>query len=83
MPQQVTYSECFFAREDEMPIRSVALVSNNRDMLVYYVKQKVPSPLLQKWSQRSDSNRRPTDYKSVALPIELRWLLRNEANQIV
>ena len=26
-----------------------------------------------KWSQRRDSNPRPTDYKSVALPTELRW----------
>ena len=26
------------------------------------------------WSQRRDSNPRPTDYKSVALPTELRWL---------
>jgi hypothetical protein len=25
------------------------------------------------WSQRRDSNPRPTDYKSVALPTELRW----------
>jgi hypothetical protein len=25
------------------------------------------------WSQRRDSNPRPTDYKSVALPPELRW----------
>jgi hypothetical protein len=25
------------------------------------------------WSQRRDSNPRPTDYKSVALPAELRW----------
>ena len=28
---------------------------------------------LQLWSQRRDSNPRPTDYKSVALPAELRW----------
>ncbi len=27
------------------------------------------------WSQRRDSNPRPTDYKSVALPAELRWLI--------
>ena len=26
------------------------------------------------WSQRPDLNRRPTDYESVALPTELRWL---------
>ncbi len=25
------------------------------------------------WSQRRESNPRPTDYKSVALPSELRW----------
>ena len=25
------------------------------------------------WSQLSDLNRRPTDYKSVALPTELNW----------
>jgi hypothetical protein len=28
---------------------------------------------LQLWSQRQESNPRPTDYKSVALPAELRW----------
>jgi hypothetical protein len=28
---------------------------------------------LNTWSQRRDSNPRPTDYKSVALPAELRW----------
>ena len=27
---------------------------------------------LRKWSRLTDSNRRPTDYKSVALPTELR-----------
>ena len=32
------------------------------------------SPLSFKWSQRRESNPRPTDYKSVALPSELRWL---------
>jgi hypothetical protein len=26
------------------------------------------------WSQRRELNPRPTDYKSVALPAELRWL---------
>ena len=29
----------------------------------------------EKWSQLSDSNRRPTDYKSIALPTELSWRL--------
>jgi hypothetical protein len=28
------------------------------------------------WSQRRESNPRPTDYKSVALPTELRWRVR-------
>ncbi len=28
------------------------------------------------WSHLSDSNRRPTAYKAVALPAELRWLLK-------
>ena len=32
------------------------------------------------WSQRRESNPRPTDYKSVALPSELRWLY--DASQI-
>jgi hypothetical protein len=27
-----------------------------------------------KWSQRGDLNSGPTDYESVALPTELRWL---------
>ena len=31
-------------------------------------------PDFQLMSQRRDSNPRPTDYKSVALPTELRWL---------
>ena len=30
--------------------------------------------LLESWSQRADLNRGPTDYESVALPAELRWL---------
>ncbi len=30
-------------------------------------------PLHIPWSQRRESNPRPTDYKSVALPSELRW----------
>jgi hypothetical protein len=29
--------------------------------------------LLFSWSQRPESNWRPTDYESVALPTELRW----------
>ena len=29
---------------------------------------------LNPWSQRPDLNRGPTDYESVALPTELRWL---------
>jgi hypothetical protein len=33
-----------------------------------------PHQILISWSQRRDSNPRPTDYKSVALPAELRWL---------
>ena len=33
-----------------------------------------------KWSQRRDSNPRPTDYKSVALPAELRWHIFNIYN---
>ncbi len=28
---------------------------------------------LKEWSQLSDSNRRPADYKSTALPTELSW----------
>ncbi len=31
------------------------------------------SCLILQWSQRRESNPRPTDYKSVALPSELRW----------
>jgi hypothetical protein len=33
------------------------------------------SPNSPSWSQRRESNPRPTDYKSVALPSELRWHL--------
>lgn len=29
------------------------------------------------WSHLSDLNGRPTDYKSVALPTELKWQLQN------
>ncbi len=32
-----------------------------------------PNMIRPSWSQRRDSNPRPTDYKSVALPAELRW----------
>ena len=32
-----------------------------------------PAARLQWWSQRRDSNPQPPDYKSGALPIELRW----------
>ena len=35
-----------------------------------------------KWSQRRDSNPRPTDYKSVALPAELRWHIFNIYNRL-
>ena len=31
------------------------------------------TPPIYLWSQRRDLNPRPTDYKSVALPAELRW----------
>ncbi|MDI3523342.1 MAG: hypothetical protein PWQ27_947 [Kosmotoga sp.] len=31
-------------------------------------------PPLTVWSQRRDSNPQPADYKSAALPVELRWL---------
>jgi hypothetical protein len=34
------------------------------------------------WSQRRESNPRPTDYKSVALPSELRWLSLKRANDL-
>ena len=37
-------------------------------------------PLWRHWSQRRDSNPRPTDYKSAALPAELRWLARRHKN---
>jgi hypothetical protein len=33
------------------------------------------------WSQRRDSNPRPTDYKSVALPTELRWRLTGRSTE--
>jgi hypothetical protein len=35
-----------------------------------------------RWSQREDSNLRPTDYESVALPAELRWLKKTVQIQI-
>ncbi len=34
-----------------------------------------PQIIDSKWSQRADLNRGPTDYESVALPTELRWLV--------
>ena len=37
-------------------------------------KRKPPSKLLKNWSHPPESNRRPTDYESVALPTELGWL---------
>jgi hypothetical protein len=42
-----------------------------RNCLVYQADQgKIES-------QREESNLRPTDYESVALPTELRWLRKN------
>jgi hypothetical protein len=38
------------------------------------VERLKPVSLLFSWSQRADLNRGPTDYESVALPAELRWL---------
>jgi hypothetical protein len=35
------------------------------------------------WSQRRESNPRPTDYKSVALPSELRWLSKNISKSLI
>ena len=35
------------------------------------------------WSQRRESNPRPTDYKSVALPPELRWPFSLQKRQLV
>ena len=32
-----------------------------------------PPPVVHPWSQRRDLNPQPADYKSAALPIELRW----------
>ena len=32
----------------------------------------VPPPIILSWCRLSESNQQPTDYKSVALPIELR-----------
>ena len=39
-------------------------------------KEELEIPVLRNyWSHLSDSNGRPTDYKSVALPAELKWHL--------
>ena len=35
------------------------------------------------WSHLSDSNRRPTVYKTVALPTELRWHMRQSTEIIL
>ena len=35
-------------------------------------------PRVLKWSQRADSNRRPSHYECDALPAELRWLVGAE-----
>ena len=37
-------------------------------------KRKRLCKYLENWSHPADSNRRPTDYESVALPTELGWL---------
>ena len=33
--------------------------------------------IFKKWCHNSDSNQGPTDYKSVALPAELLWHIKN------
>ena len=47
-------------------------------MIIFQNLKEYLQPFLKsitvKWSQLSESNRRPTDYKSVALPTELSWL---------
>lgn len=35
----------------------------------------MPDVIAFNWCQREESNLRPTDYESVALPTELRWQL--------
>ena len=40
------------------------------------------SPYPPFWSQRRESNPRPTDYKSVALPSELRWPLSQKNTKL-
>ena len=37
---------------------------------------------IERWSQQSDLNRRPTLYESVALPAELCWLGREERKKL-
>jgi hypothetical protein len=43
----------------------------------------VETSVLSAWSQRRDSNPRPADYKSAALPTELRWPSKARKNKTV
>ncbi len=47
----------------------------NLDTTTYILEELKPFLKVLKWSHLADSNRRPTVYKTVALPTELRWLI--------
>ncbi len=56
--------------------RSVREVSTSKNAGVVMTADRSPKTIsrnLRKWSQQPDSNRRPDDYKSTALPTELCW----------
>jgi len=56
--------------KEQMGHSSIAITVDTYDLLV-------PGG---KWSHPADSNRRPTDYESVALPTELGWPVRKIAD---
>ena len=47
-----------------------------RNYVGFGQQKRVPSPKLFRMSHMSDSNQRPTHYECVALPTELKWLLK-------
>ena len=62
-----------FGRSGTPPTFSSVLNKNSNGFsLRMFTLSRQVSRFFPRWSWRSESNRRPTDYKSVALPTELR-----------
>ena len=56
-----------FGHSGTSPLKDLSITDK------YAAPNTLDLSLVLTWSQRRESNPRPTDYKSVALPSELRW----------